>query len=166
MGGELQFENQTSGGSRFFFTLNLSIDTNGKHIKTPASRKNPRAMPLKGMKILLVDDDELNQFFGQKLLTSQGANVQIAGSGQEAIQHAESKVYDCILMDLDLPDMNGHQVTQAIRTHKNTTDCTIIALSAHAIGKERKNCLNAGMDDYLAKPYKIEALTDVILAHR
>ena len=168
MGGELQVRSQPNAGACFFFTLNLSIPTENKHAQITAgaaSRSKTDLTPLQNLRILLVDDDSLNQLIGKKLLTSRGADVRLASSGQEAIHQIREQRFDLVLMDLDLPDMDGYKTTRTIRADKNTPDCPIIALTAHAIGQERENCLNAGMNDYLAKPFTIGALTDVILKH-
>lgn len=164
MGGELQLRSQSSGGTCFFFTLNLSIQVEDALAGRTVSKETD-LVPLKGVHLLLVDDDSLNRLIGQKLLVLQGADVQLASSGREALRLIREQPFDLVLMDLSLPDMDGYEVTQAVRADKNIPDCLIIALTAHAMGNERERCLHAGMNDYLAKPYNMDELIKMINTH-
>ena len=165
MGGELQLRNRHQSGSCFFFDLNFSIDTKGESIESGKDRLSTNQMPLSGIRILLVDDDELNQLIAQKLLKSQGAEVLLAGNSQETLSQIRKLPFDLVLMDLDLPDLDGYETTRIIRADKQILSCPIVALTAFGLGNEREKCLDAGMDDYLSKPYAIETLVSVILKH-
>jgi signal transduction histidine kinase/CheY-like chemotaxis protein len=166
MGGELQLRNQLKVGSSFFFTLNLPIREEIKHPEIEVSGEKTKLLSLQGLRILFVDDDSLNLFVGQKLLTSKGAEVLLASTGEDAIRQVREQSCDLVLMDLSLPDMDGYEAARHIRADKSIPNCTIIALTAHAIGEEREKSLQSGMDDYLAKPYSIDALVEIILKNR
>lgn len=168
MGGELQLESKPNEGSRFFFTLRLPIHADSK--KAPVhTQSEPPAKPdlntLQGIRILLVDDEALNLFIGKELLAAHGAQVILANTGKEAINQVQRQAIDLILMDVSMPDMSGYEATQFIRNIQLIPQPPIIALTAHAISGERERCLNAGMDDYLTKPFTIESLIDMILKH-
>ena len=165
MGGELRLRNRLKHGTCFFFTLDLRIDEQHERMEIAASKNKISLKPLNGSRILFVEDDSLNQLIGQKLLTSQGADVLLASSGREAIRQMREQPCDLVLMDLDLPDIDGYETTLIIKADKSIPDCPIIALTAHAIGGEEEQCLDAGMSDYLAKPYNIDELIDMILKH-
>ncbi|CAA6807713.1 MAG: Integral membrane sensor hybrid histidine kinase, partial [uncultured Thiotrichaceae bacterium] len=118
-----------------------------------------------GIRLLMVDDDPLNQFVNQKLLSLHGAEVQLAGSGVEAIRKLQEQTFDAVLMDVSMPVLDGYETTRQIRANKNIPACPVIALTAHVVSGERERCLSAGMDDYLSKPFEIEELVDVVLKH-
>ena len=115
--------------------------------------------------ILLAEDNPINQEVAQAMLQGFGCSVDIAQNGQEAIQAVENGSYDLVLMDCMMPEMDGYGATAEIRRRQNTGQLPyfpIIALTANAIEGDREKCLIAGMDDYLAKPFKAEALLRVI----
>lgn len=163
MGGELQLNSNPKDGSCFFFTLHFPIYTDKKSIKAfkPSHQKN-NLKPLQDIHILLVDDDSLNQFIGKELLVMQGAKVTLADSGKSAIEQIQEQTFDLILMDINMPDMDGYETTRRIRADKQIIYLPIIALTAHALSGECERCLAAGMDDYLPKPFEIKQLTTVI----
>jgi len=107
---------------------------------------------LENARVLLVEDNEINQQVCKELLESVGVTAEVAGDGQEAIALAEAQPPDVILMDVQMPVMDGYAATKAMRRHTTLSDRPIVALTAHAMSGERENCLNAGMDDYLSKP--------------
>lgn len=91
--------------------------------------------------------------------------MRLASSGREAIRHLSEQSCDLVLMDLELPDIDGYEATQIIRADENISNCLIIALTARAMNHEREKCLAAGMDDYLSKPYSLDNLVGTILKH-
>ncbi len=119
----------------------------------------------KGKKVLLVEDNKINQQVAKNILKKFGLEVDIANNGNEAIIILCKKKYDLVLMDVQMPEMDGFEATKIIRDpHSNVIDhnVPIIALTAHAMESHKKECLEAGMDDYIVKPIDIEKLKNVL----
>lgn len=116
------------------------------------------------LQILLVDDNELNQKVGSKILESCGHTVYKASNGVQAVQMFEDSTFDLILMDVQMPEMNGFEATAEIRKKESITGThiPIIAMTARAMKGDREICLEAGMDDYISKPFRTEELFEVI----
>jgi PAS domain S-box-containing protein len=119
------------------------------------------------LNVLLVEDNEVNQKLATTLLARQGHHVIVAVNGQEGLQKLAGQDYDLILMDMQMPVMDGIEATQRIRhAEKNTgKHIPIIAMTANAMQGDRERCLNAGMDGYISKPINIEELFQIIAAH-
>ncbi|HMM10886.1 MAG TPA: response regulator [Bacteroidales bacterium] len=117
--------------------------------------------------ILLVEDNELNQKFALAVLRKLGYQIDVAENGLVGLEKFKSKKYDIILMDIQMPEMNGIEATMAIRQIEALEGANkhipIIAVTAFALEQDRKNCTEAGMDDFLAKPYKPQELEQKIL---
>jgi PAS domain S-box-containing protein len=113
---------------------------------------NPSAVSLQGHHILVAEDNEANQFVVRELLTRAGATVEIAENGAEAIERIRSHTYDLVLMDMQMPGVDGLEATRRIRAEHPTRKLPIIALTANALKSDVDLCLSAGMNDYLAKP--------------
>jgi len=109
-----------------------------------------------GGKVLVVEDNEINQLVALGMLESLGYDVDTADNGLFALQALEDSLYDVILMDCQMPEMDGYEATGKIREHKNPAVAAIpiIALTANAMSGDAEKCLNAGMDDYLSKPFE------------
>ncbi len=108
------------------------------------------------LKLLLAEDGRVNQLVAVNLLEERGHSVTIANNGREAVELAEREDFDAILMDIQMPEMNGYEATGAIRKQEeeNGDHIPIIAMTAHAMKGDRQSCLDAGMDDYIAKPIR------------
>ena len=124
-----------------------------------------------GKKVLLAEDNEMNQLIAQAILTESGLDVEIAGNGEEAVQlmkDAPAGTYDIILMDIQMPVMDGYEAARLIRAldDRAKADIPIVAVTANAFEEDRKLALEAGMNGHLAKPYDIpkmlETLTDLL----
>ncbi|NOR71580.1 MAG: response regulator, partial [Methylomarinum sp.] len=113
---------------------------------------------LKDRKILVVDDNSINQQVAQALLEYEGLDVTLADNGQQAVQMVKDMQFDAILMDLQMPVMDGFETTQLIRSENLYSDLPIIALTAYAREKEREKCLSYGMQDCVSKPIDIDQL--------
>ena len=112
-------------------------------------------MSSKSYKILVVDDNVINQKVAVKMLERSNIAADIAANGREAVDAFKNLQYDLILMDIQMPEMDGLEATRTIRTiEQNKKRTTIIALTANAMEGDRERCLKAGMDDYLSKPIK------------
>ncbi len=110
---------------------------------------------LVGARVLLVDDNEINQQVGREIIEGAGVEVDLADNGKvaiEAVTKADDGYYDAILMDLQMPEMDGYEATRQLRSDNRFSDLPIIAMTAHALVEEREKCLNAGMVDHVAKP--------------
>ncbi len=115
--------------------------------------------------VLLVDDNMINQKVGKKILKRLGFTPDVVSSGEDAIDACLSRPYDVVLMDIEMPDMDGITATGHIREKVQAADMPyIVALTANAMSSERDNYLKSGMDDYLSKPIDVEALTDSLRA--
>lgn len=112
------------------------------------------------LRILLAEDNHVNQLVAVKLLNKRGHSVRVVTSGSQAIQVFQEEQFDVILMDVQMPDLDGYQATAAIRKLESgrATRVPIIALTAHAINGIREICVEAGMDGYVSKPIRIAEL--------
>jgi len=123
----------------------------------------PAAGPLR---VLLAEDNAVNQRLAIRLLEKQGHQVTVANNGREAVEAVGRQAFDVVLMDVQMPEMNGFEASAAIREAERGTGrhLPIIALTAHAMKGDREHCLEAGMDDYLSKPIQARALAQALAA--
>jgi CheY-like chemotaxis protein len=121
----------------------------------------PDAHALTGRRALVVEDNSINQQIMDRLLQRLGMTVQMADNGREGVDAvlADPGRYDVVIMDVQMPDMDGLEATRLIRRHAGTEQLPIIAMTAHAMEEERTACLAAGMNDHLTKPVDPKALT-------
>ncbi len=112
------------------------------------------------LKLLLAEDNKVNQTLAIRLLEKLGHQVTLANNGIEAVRHWQNTSFDAILMDVDMPEMNGYEATERIREYEKASDqhIPIVAMTAHAMQGAREECLRHGMDGYLTKPIDTEAL--------
>ncbi len=131
-------------------------------------RENNRMLPgsvhLTGVRILLVEDNRINQNVARELLESVGGIVEIANNGQEAVHILQDRgeEFDGVLMDVQMPVMDGYEATKAIRSNPALNGLPVIAVTAHAMQSDRDKCIQAGMNDYVAKPITPELLFSVL----
>ena len=118
--------------------------------------------PSHRLRILLVEDDIVNQTVTRAMLTRLGHEAEVASDGCEAIEAIEAHSFDCVLMDLRLPDMSGIETTRRIRRMWPNGGPQVIAMTGGVYGGEREQCLEAGMNDYLEKPFKLEKLASLL----
>ncbi len=126
---------------------------------TPESNKQ-ESNKQKGLNILLAEDNEMNQLLATAFLESQGHSVVLATTGVEAVEHVKNGKFDCVLMDIQMPEMDGMEATTRIRELEKSTGShiPIIAVTAYAIKDEQEQFIKAGMDDYLSKPFNANDL--------
>ena len=158
MGGRLELISEKNSGSSFFFELELDW-ASAQEQQAPAF--NP---DLHGARILLVEDNKVNQFLAKALLTSWKATVDISEDGADAVERVTSGDYALVLMDLQMPVMDGFEATSVIRNGLKSS-IPIIGLSANALNDERERSLQIGMDDYVSKPFKPELLYGIIQSY-
>lgn len=166
MDGEIGVDSRSGVGSTFWFTLSLEI---GREALMYSSEQNFPLLPSRQAKrkkecILLVEDNLVNQKLVSILLNKLGYEYEIASNGLMAVAMVKENQYSCILMDCQMPEMDGFQATALIRQTEPGKDyfTPIIALTAHAMVGDREKCIAAGMDDYLSKPIKMEHLKEYL----
>ena len=171
MGGTIGVESSPGEGSRFWFSVPLRVAGSDRRVPESAARPTVTAVPRlsTGARLLLAEDHPVNQDAARVLFTSLGHEIDIVGNGALAVQAVRQKQYDLVLMDCQMPEMDGYDATQAIRKWEkeqgNPQPLTIIALTAHAMTGDREACMAAGMNDYLAKPYTLEQLDSLLKRH-
>jgi PAS domain S-box-containing protein len=167
MGGVIRVESGPDKGSVFSFELPLALappdQTRGIISAPVAASAGPDAEPPPVLQILVVEDNPTNQKVAQQILKRLGHASDLADNGLEAIRAAEMKAYDIIFMDVHMPEMDGLQSTRYIRTNPAVRGRPrIVALTADVLKGEREVCLAAGMDDYITKPVKIDAIRMIL----
>lgn len=157
MGGRIRVRSEVGVGSTFDFAIRLPLVTQlPPDFETPVVLPAAAAAPLH---ILVVEDNPANQKLATYILRERGHFVALAGDGQEAVDLAEMNRYDVILMDVQMPGMNGLEATSLIRQRERGGDhVPIIAMTAHTMKDDRDRCLAAGMDGYLAKPVNAQEM--------
>jgi CheY-like chemotaxis protein len=118
---------------------------------------------LHGARILLVDDDAFSRKIGARLLADLGATVSLAADGREAVERARSEAFDCVLMDVQMPGLDGLQATRLIRAEASLASLPVLALAANGSDEDRARCRAAGMNDFIGKPLVRARLEAVLL---
>jgi two-component system, sensor histidine kinase and response regulator len=174
MGGEVGVQSRFGEGSTFWFTVRAGVVHHTGHT-VPAgltSEGAPLDMVLpagpEGTRVLLVEDNEINQLVAQELLGDAGYIVEVAENGKIAVDMVTGREWDLVLMDMQMPVMDGLEATACIRKLANRTGLPIIAMTANAMQRDRDRCLAAGMNDFVTKPVDPEELFRVLMkwAHR
>ena len=173
-GGRIGVTSAPGKGSQFMFTVPCRVAAraarrprrqHGAQAKTVANA-NGVAAQIKTLDILVVDDNDTNQVILRDILEQGGHRIDVAENGQEAVFAAAHKRYDLILMDVRMPVMDGLEATRQIRLYEpNRPHVLIFALTAHAMNGARNECLAAGMDDYISKPFTIAQINGTIAKH-
>ncbi len=173
MGGDIRLESELESGSVFTFYAGFEVSMpdardGSRAAEYEAQSTNPDM--LEGLRILVVEDSPVNQEVACAMLEAAGVEVVSADNGRQALelvskcQQPEVIAFDVVLMDCQMPEMDGYEATRRIRSlgGQYVLDLPIIALTANAMAGDREICLEAGMDDYLAKPFSTEGLVEVI----
>lgn len=158
MGGEIIAESDGLNGTSFTFTI--AYKPSEEEPEGQALREDPARRPLR---ILLAEDNTVNQLVLTKMLEKLGHQVTVTESGQEAVDAAVAEGYDLILMDIHMPGMNGLEASRMIRQSLPGDKCpVIVAVTANALKGDRENCLAAGMNDYISKPVRRDMLVNLL----
>lgn len=165
MGGETGVVSAPGQGSTFWFTCCLD---KGQEAKSAIAQSTEPieailARDFKGRKILVVDDEPLNREIIDLMLEDSGLEVEMAKNGKEALMKVQEADYDIVLMDMQMPEMDGLTATTALRALPGRERLVIIALTANVFDDDRIRCLAAGMDDFIPKPFKLEKLLEKLL---
>ena len=176
MGGEIGVESAPGKGSTFWFTACFATAT------ATATATAHQSLPTiaRGARVLVVEDNKANQMVAQRMLEHLGCTVDVVDGGGAALEHIAARRYDLVLMDCQMPGMDGFEATRAIRSRESieagvdsrlqTPDSRlpIIAMTANVFAQDRADCMAAGMDDFLAKPVNVtgmQAMLDKWLVH-
>ncbi len=165
-GGSIQVESTVGVGSVFIFNLTFIKSGHVTEQKKELPVSMPDISPTEELSILLVEDNTLNQLLAKKVITNWKWKVEIAENGLIAVQKVRDNNYDLVLMDIQLPEMDGYEATGKIRKTLPLPKCNIpiIAMTAHAISGEEEKCIKAGMNDYMSKPFEEQVLYNKIIA--
>lgn len=157
-GGTISVSSKSGEYTHFTFELLFEVPKEQEQVETPSASAD--YSDLRG-KILMCEDNEANSMLAQQLFGSTGIELDIAKNGKAGVELFQQKTYDLVLMDIQMPEMDGYQATEYIR-RELSSNIPIIALTAHSVSKEKEKCLAAGMNDYLPKPFKKAELFDKI----
>ncbi len=162
MGGEITVESKPGNGSTFTFIVGFGIGAEHDIASNSESRISPDS--LRGARILLAEDNKINQEVARELMEQAGLIVEVANNGKEAVTAAQFSEFDAILMDIQMPETDGYEAARRIRMNfeSRNPDLPIIALTAYAISGEYEKCMAAGMNDYLSKPIEPAALFAIL----
>jgi signal transduction histidine kinase/ActR/RegA family two-component response regulator len=175
MGDRLQVESEVGRGSRFHFSIEMAIESQSttRPRSSTAEGKGPISLAANphvtrpGSRLLLVEDNAINQKLALTVLRRSGYVVDLAENGRQALDCLETETYDLVLMDVQMPEMGGYEATRIIREREKSSGhhLPIIAMTAHARPEDRIEAQEAGMDDYLSKPIDIHKLSALIDSH-
>jgi len=144
--------------------LGLAADDAPTPAPTGPARLSAAAQQLAGTRVLVVDDNQINQQVAREVLLAGGVQVDLAGTGIDAVRMVDAHRYDAVLMDIQMPEMDGYEATALIRARHPATQLPVIAMTAHAVAGFRENSLAMGMNDYVTKPIEPERLFAVLAA--
>jgi CheY-like chemotaxis protein len=166
MGGEVGVESQPGSGSTFWFTVRLDKATDAVSPAPTFAQDNAESRlkaQFPGVRILLAEDEPINQEVSRGLLEDIGLSVDLAEDGRQAVELAQQNRYALILMDMQMPHLNGVDATREIRSLPGYAQTPILAMTANAFDEDRQICIDAGMNDHIGKPVDPERLFETLL---
>jgi CheY-like chemotaxis protein len=164
MGGEIHVRSTPGEGSEFRFTVRLSepVELSNGSARALSAAVNHGATHGIQLRVLVAEDNPVNQRVIQAILAREGHLSTVVSDGRDAVEAARQNAFDLILMDVQMPSMDGFEATAALRAAENGRHTPIVAMTAHAMKGDQQRCLEAGMDDYLTKPIVLENLRAVL----
>lgn len=166
LGGKISVRGKLHQGSSFIVTLPMAAAGDSTDGSSVSSRELPVAVPapFTSCRILLAEDNPVNQVLAEEMLLKLGHQVVVVGSGGEALEALEREPFDLVLMDIQMPGMDGLEATKKIRTLEKDRGghVPIVAMTAHALKGDRERCLASGMDAYLAKPITFQNFSEAL----
>ena len=165
MGGTIRLESALGEGSSFIFTVKFACQQGGIKASPKQNDIGQSAASLDGLwdaRILLVEDNAVNQYLVLELLQPKGLHVFVAGNGNEAMALAKVTSFDLVLMDIQMPEMDGYEATRQLRQLPNYANTPIIAMTASTMTGDQALCINAGMNDFVAKPFDMKMLFAIL----
>ena len=162
MGGNIWVESEPGRGSTFHFTCRFAVGPVKEEVREPAGMVNDAGVsrPAKPRRVMVVEDDKTNQWVIGEILEHEGFTAVNAVDGASALRELDKQVFDLVLLDLMLPDMDGYEVVRRIRERESEAgggpSLPVIALTGLAGDDEKRRCLQAGMNDFLAKPFAVD----------
>ena len=167
MGGTIQVTSEPDQGTEFVLQFTFKLQEQTQQPEQPSITEEDYTIDFSGKRLLLVDDNELNMEIAQELLCEAGFLVETASNGQisvEMVQNSTAGYYDAILMDIQMPVMNGYEASRAIRSlkDKELAQIPIIALTANAFDEDKKEALSNGMNAHIAKPLDVAVLYETL----
>ena len=164
MGGRVGMASEEGRGSTFWVELPLAPDT---PVQWDAPKARRERFDFSGFRVLVAEDHAVSQHSMAKLLEKNGMTVDVVGTGQEAVARCRATGYSMILMDCQMPDMDGYEATRLIREMESDAGkhTPVVAITANAMATNRDRCREAGMDDYVVKPFVPEELIECIASH-
>jgi PAS domain S-box-containing protein len=164
MGGDIWVDSAPGLGSTFSFSIELGWRAAEPVLSTPAEQDDLARIQarLQGVRVLLAEDNEINRELVVELLASQGVRAQVAADGEQALHLLEQGDFDLVLMDCQMPNMDGYEATRRIRADDRFRQLPVLALTANAMIGDREKALAAGMNDHIAKPIDPDALFRVM----
>jgi len=173
MGGEIRVDSKLGLGSRFYFNVivererekndtTMTSNNGGVAHRSHMDREYKQSDAFKGMRVLLVEDNLINQMVAVEILLLEGIHVTRANNGREAVDMVAANTFDAVLMDVQMPEMDGIEATGIIKNDMGLHDLPVIAMTAHVMQGDKERCLEAGMNDFISKPIERETLFKVL----
>ncbi|NTW79679.1 MAG: response regulator [Geobacteraceae bacterium] len=174
MGGEIEVSGKPGEGSTFSFTVSFNVGSMLPRrvvSSVPEERRKTEAATITseslaaihGARVLLVEDNEFNQLVATELLESAGLSVTLAVNGEQALEKLRDETFDAVLMDVQMPVLDGLEATRRLRLMAGFETLPVIAVTAHAMPHDRQRCLDAGMNDYISKPIDQKELKRLLI---
>ena len=159
MNGQISVQSVEGEGSQFKFNIPVNVISDEQAISEVKQQVGPDQF---NAQVLVVEDNVINQRVARVMLQKLGCQVDMAPHGQEAVKLISSTHYDLVLMDCQMPVMDGYEATQVIREKFTADQLPIVAMTANALPPDRERCMHVGMNDFMAKPVKLLALRGIL----